>query len=139
MIFAYVQDQILHVLSIALVTFLWQRFGWASFTTVDHPMVVYAAGFVLVTQFWFVTERVLSYNHSAYQQWVEETMWPRMMSRATLYSLVIVGFNVWTVAVIAAAILVGWNDLEANKRNRTIGLDMAGVVILIALTLRVTG
>lgn len=133
-VFTYLQDQVLHVLSIMLVTGLWQPLDEVSLLTNGVSIFVYASGLVLSTHTWFVTERVLSYRHSAYQQWVTDTMWSRMMSRAVLYSLVIVGFNLWAIPVIAGAIIVGWNDLDAKIRYRTIGIDLAGVFMLIALT-----
>lgn len=137
--FIYLQDQVLHILSILLVTGLWQSAGEPSFLTVDDPVVVYASGFVLSTHTWFVTERVLSYRRPEYQQWVTDLMWPRMMSRAVFYSLVIVGFNVWAFPVTAGAIIVGWNDLDEKVRFRTIGKDLAGVLLLIALTIWIAG
>ena len=138
-VFTYLQDQFLHVLSILLVTGLWKSAGEVSFIAVGDSMFVYAAGFVLSTHTWFVTEKVLSFGHSTYQRWVTDTMWPRMMCRAILYSLVIVGFNFWAIPVIVGAIIVGWNDLDAKIRFRTIGIDLAGVFILIALTGWVAG
>ena len=136
-IFGYIQDQILHYSSILLVTFLWQQFGWSLFIDVSDPMIIYAIGFILVTHFWFVTERVLSYKHIDYSQWVSETMWSRMMSRGILYSTMIVGFNFWSCAVIAGAIIVGWNDLEGTIRKQTMMMDFVGVGALILVTLQI--
>ena len=134
-IFGYIQDQLLHYTSILLVVYLSLRFGWSSFQVVDHPEIIYAIGFILVTHFWFVTVRVLSNKNSSYNQWVGETMWPRMMSRAILYCAVVVGFNVWLLAIIAAAVIVGWNDLSTAVRRRTLVVDCAGVTVLIITTL----
>jgi len=134
-IFGYIQDQILHYSSILLVTFLWQEFGWSPFLEVSNPMIVYAIGFILATHFWFVTERVINYKNAAYNQWVNETMGSRMMSRGVLYSVVIVGLNFWSLVVIAGAVVVGWNDLESTVRKQTMAIDFIGVGILIVVTL----
>jgi hypothetical protein len=134
-IFGYIQDQILHYLSILLVTYLCYKFGWASFLEVSKPMIIYAIGFILATHFWFVTERVLNYKNASYEQWEEVTMWSRMMSRGVLYSAVIVGFNFWLLAVITGAIVLGWNDLQSELRMKTMAKDFVGVGALIVVTL----
>ena len=136
-VFGYIQDQILHYSSILLVTYLWHMSGWSSFMEVANPMIVYAIGFILVTHFWFVTERVLSYKNTIYSQWVDETMWSRMMSRGILYSTVIIGFNFWLLAVIIGAVVVGWNDLESAVRKQTMMMDFVGVGALILVTLQI--
>jgi hypothetical protein len=136
-IFGYIQDQILHFSSILLITYLWQKFGWSSFLEVSKPMIIYAIGFILATHFWFVTERILNYKNTSYKQWEEATMWSRMMSRAVLYSTVIVGFNFWLLAVIAGAIVLGWNDLESELRMKTMMIDFVGVGALILVTLQI--
>ena len=134
-VFGYIQDQILHYSSIVLITYLWHKFGWSSFMEVANPVIVYAIGFILVTHFWFVTERVFNYKNSSYNQWVGNTMWSRMMSRGILYSTVVVGLNIWLLAVLAGAVVVGWNDLECTARKQTMVFDFAGVGVLIAATL----
>jgi hypothetical protein len=132
---AYVQDQVLHYLSILLVCYLSQKFGWTSFLEVTNSMIIYAIGFVLVTHFWFITERIFSYKNASYDQWMADTMWSRMMSRSILYSTVIVGVNAWVLALIVGAVVVGWNDLECTFRKQTIAKDFFGVSLLIVVTL----
>ena len=133
-IFTYIQDQILHILSILLVISLWQPSVNPSFLNNSYSFFVYASGFLLSSYCWFITEYVLSYKHSDYQQWVVDTMWPRMMSRSIFYGLVLVGFNYWLIPVIAGAIIVVWYDLDKNIRYQTIAMDGIGVSILISIT-----
>ena len=61
-------------------------------------------------------------------------MWSRMMSRGIVYSTVIIDFNFWLFAVIAGAIIVGWNDLDVSKRNITLAMDISGASMLIVIT-----
>ena len=58
-----------------------------------------------------------------------------MMSRGILYSAVIVGLNFWLSAVIAGAVIVGWNDLKSEVRMKTMAIDFVGVGLLIVATL----
>lgn len=132
-IFIYVQDQLLHILSILLVTWVWKTFEVNNSINVGDSVLVYATGFVLVTHVWFVTERVFTYRRPAYQQWVTDMMWPRMMSRAVFYSLVTIGVSFWVIPVLAGGVIVGWNDLDLKVRSRTIVKDLAGVLLFIAL------
>jgi Protein of unknown function (DUF3307) len=133
-IFTYIQDQILHVLSILLVISLWQLPISISLLNNNYVIFVYASGFVLSSYCWFITEYVLSYKHSVYQQRLVDTMWPRMMSRAIFYSIVIVGFSYWVIPVIAGAIIVVWYDLDEKIRYQTIAKDIVGVSLLIYIT-----
>jgi len=136
-IFAYFQDQVLHYSSIFLVAFLWQEFTGSAFLEVTNPMIIYITGFILATHFWFITERVLNYKNADYNQWVNKTMWSRMMSRGILYSSVMVGFNFWLIFVITGAVVVGWNDLASTVRKQTIAIDFIGVggLIFVSLTI----
>ena len=133
-IFSYVQDQILHILSILLVTFIWQEYSGNNMFSIENKTLLFATGLVLVTNTWFITERVLSYQHPDYQQWVIAKMWPRMMLRAMFYSLAIFGFNLAGLAVLIGAFIVAWNDLEPKKRIRNLAIDCSGVVVFMALT-----
>ncbi len=137
-IFTYIQDQILHILSIFFVATFWQ-----SATQLEQPMggmfiFIYASGFIISTHVWFVTEKVLSYNNPANQQWLTQTMWPRMMSRAVFYSSMLIGLNLWTVLAIIGGIFVVWHDLKEKNRMQTIILDMLGVLMFAALAISIT-
>ena len=133
-IFGYVQDQILHVLSILLVAFLWQKNNGIDMFSVDNPMIHYTVGLVLVTHVWFITERVLSYQHPDYQQWVVNKMWPRMMLRVLFYSLLIFGFSFSGLVILTGSFIVAWNDFEPEKRVRTLAIDLSGVMVLMVMT-----
>ena len=136
-IFAYIQDQILHYASIMLVAYIWQR-TWPSFLQMDITIIIYSIGFIVATHFWFVTERVLCYKYTSHSQWVGKTMWSRMMSRGILFCTLVSGLNLWLLAIISGAILVSWNDLDASKRKQTFAMDFFGVTILILITLGIS-
>ena len=133
-IFSYVQDQILHILSILLVTFVWQEYYDSNMFATANTTILYAIGLVLVTQTWYITELVSSYQHPEYQQWVIAKMWPRMMLRAMFYSLLIFGLNLVGLAVLAGSVIVAWNDLEPQQRIRNLAIDFSGVAVFMVLT-----
>jgi hypothetical protein len=133
-IFTYIQDQILHILSIVIVTSLWLHFSLSSEQpSGDVSHFIYASGFVLSTHAWFVTEKVFLNKYKSYQQWAINTMWPRMMNRAVIYSSIMIGFNYWLVLLLTGAILVVWYDLEEKIRYQIMALDLVGILILLAL------
>lgn len=133
-IFSYVQDQILHLLSILLVTLIWQQFSETSMFAIANTTFLYAIGLLLISHVWFVTERIFSYQHPEYQRWVIAKTWPRMVLRATLYSSLCFGFNLAGLSVFAGAFLVSWFDLESEQRLRRLLIDGAGAVVFMILT-----
>ena len=102
--------------------------------SIENTTLIYATGLVLVTHTWYVTERVLSYQHTDYQQWVIAKLWPRMMLRSMFYSLVIFGLNLAGLAIIFGAFIVAWNDLEPQQRIRILVIDCSGAAVIIGLT-----
>ena len=58
-----------------------------------------------------------------------------MMSRGLLHSTVIIGVDFWSLAVIAEAVAVGWNDLESELRTKIMAIDFAGTSMLFVSTL----
>lgn len=130
----YFQDQLLHLASILLVA------GGYAYTTgepllvIPAPWIIYAGGFILATHAWFVTERVLTYRHEAYQQWITAQFWPRMMSRVVLFSLVGLGWSLWGLVALAGALSLHWFDLASRYRWRAMLIDVSlvlGVILIV--------
>lgn len=87
---AYLLDQLLHVLSLLVVT-LWLA------QTSDLPAwrpssvwVVLGSGAVLVSHTWFVTERLLAHRSPARQAQISAAFWPRLLGRLLLFAAVAV-------------------------------------------------
>ena len=133
-IFSYVQDQILHLLSIMLIALLWQNYSGDNMLASENSWILFLVGLVLVTHTWFVTERVISYQYQGYQQWVVVTMWPRMMSRGMFYSVLLTSTSLSGFVLFAGSIIVVWNDLKPEKRAKVLALDLGGVMVLFCLT-----
>ena len=132
--FSYVQDQILHLLSIILVGFLYSQYSGEAIFYSENPAILYTTGIILSTHFWFVSERVLSNKHPKYQQWVNASMWPRMMSRGMFYSVLFMDSILVCSVLVAGAIIVGWNDLDSQRRTGVLIRDLGGVLVLVGLS-----
>lgn len=124
----YLQDQVLHILSLLLVSYAQARLTGAAPFALAAPWIIYGCGYVLVTHAWFVTERVFSYRDKAYQQWVARQLWPRMALRALLFSALLLGWNQLGILVIAGALAwCGWR-LAWDYRWRALLID-SGVAL----------
>ncbi|MBV7332392.1 DUF3307 domain-containing protein [Chloroflexi bacterium TSY] len=131
-ILGYLQDQGLHIASIVGVT-LWLAWLNHELPLADNGLwLVYACAFTLVTHAWFVTERVLFYKDKDYQQWVSAQLWPRLMSRAVLFSVVLLGWNLWGLTAVVVALGLHWFDLACPYRWRALLIDI-GVVVSVML------
>ncbi len=132
-IFTYLQDQSLHLISLVVVCFIYQQVDLIELFSVENQLVFDVIGFVLITHIWFVTERVFAKNNTIKLQWLNRMMWPRMMSRGLIYSL-FYSTEIYTALLICiAAVIVVWNDLETEKRLKTIAMDFAVSLLLMAV------
>ncbi len=126
----YFLDQVLHVSSIWLIAY-WFGYNEDVVTTTTWPR--YLSGYVLVSHPWFVTERILSYKHSNYQNWVTDQMWSRMMSRMVLLTglLLLLDLNLWGAVAIFGALSLHIFDLDVYRKQAL--LVDASVTIVVAL------
>ncbi len=128
----YLQDQVLHVASLMLVA------AWFTPTetfAIPAAWVIYGSGYVLVTHAWFVTERVLTYRDKVRQTLVNAQLWPRMVSRALLLTLLLVSWQNFGPVGFAATGLFAWpyGAREDGPRFLVIDLAVAVVVMLFIL------
>ncbi len=129
-IIGYLEDQALHVTSLLLVAFLHARITGAAPFAVRSIWLLYACGYVLVTVVWFITERMFLYQHKQYQDWVDEQMWPRMMSRAVLFTVPLLGWNLWGLLAVLGGLLMHWPDLRGVYHGRALLTDVFAVLVV---------
>ena len=55
----------------------------------NAALLITISGYILVTHVWFVTEKTISHAESDYNQEVQLTLWPRMISRATFLTVLL--------------------------------------------------
>lgn len=128
----YLQDQILHLASLWLVA-TW--FAPGSAFAIPERWVIYASGYVLVTHAWFVTERVLTYRDKARQTLVAAQLWPRMVSRALLLTLLLLGWHQFGSAGLASAAVFIWPYGRSVARQRFLLTDIAVAVAVLLFIL----
>lgn len=118
----YLQDQVLHLMSLWLVA-TW--FAPGSAFAIPASWVIYASGYVLVTHAWFVTERVLTYRNKARQTLITAQLWPRMVSRALLLTLLLLGWHQVGPTGLASAAVFSWPYGRSGERQRWLLIDIA--------------
>lgn len=121
-IFAYLQDQLLHLVSVILVG-IW--LVSASTVPLDDFWVRPALVLVLVTQTCSVTEYVLCYRSATLQEWLEVHATQRMIGRVLMTCAALVGWNPWGVATFFAGLFHHWLDLGGVYRTRALLTDLA--------------
>jgi len=131
----YLQDQLLHLLSLFVVVY-WLTPG--DRFAVPDVWVLYLSGYVLVTHAWFVTERVLTYRNKARQQLVNAQLWPRMASRALMLTLLLWGWRQLAPTGLAAAWFLSWpyGTREEWPWFWIIDIAVAGAVMLLLVTVQ---
>ena len=131
-IFAYLQDQVLHIGSIVLVAF-WLESNAGGIAGIPESLriVIPALGLVLATHTWFVTERVLVYRSSEYQQWVNAQSWRRMIGRALILIAWFIGWNLWALLALIVGLVHHWLDLKGPFHSRALLIDVAVVLCIV--------
>jgi hypothetical protein len=126
----YLQDQVLHVASL-----LWVADWFAGARLAAPAWTIYGSGYILVTHAWFVTERVLTYHNKTRQTLVNAQLWPRMVSRAMLFTLLLLGWRQFGANGLAAAFVFTWpyGAKEDGSRFFVTDLVVAVVVMLFML------
>jgi hypothetical protein len=131
----YLQDQVLHVVSLLLAAYWFTPIGVGSIFAVSTPWIVYASAYVMATYAWFVTERVLTYQNKARQQIVQAQRWPRMASRAVLLTLLLLTWHQFGPAVAAPALLFAWPYGPDKDRQRFLVIDIAVAAVVMLFVL----
>jgi hypothetical protein len=129
----YLFDQLLHIVSIWAIG-LWVELAHPGGWPVDRPWQIYGIAFLLVTQVWYITERVLFHANQAYQHELLRQRWTRMAARAILLALLLwMGRLVAmpSAAVTSIALLPYWSSpygLRALLVDVSVTLVVAALV-----------
>lgn len=88
-IVSYFVDQGVHLASLAAVA-VWIGSAAPEAQGLLDPMIaIYAGGYLIATHVWYVTEKTISHDRLDYRVEIELTLWPRMLVRAGLLTLVL--------------------------------------------------
>ncbi len=89
-IFPYLFDQILHILSIILIAAMITRISNVPPFAIQPVWLIFSIAYLVVTYVWYISERTLTFRNKAYFQQVVEKEWPRMVARAVFLTVPIV-------------------------------------------------
>jgi len=129
-IFSYLQDQILHIVSMLLVA-LWMESGAVTVSTEPANWIIPILGLILATNAWFVTEYVLFSNSPEYQRWVTQHSWRRMIGRGLMFGAWFIGWNFWALLTFCVGLFYHWLDLAGPFRFRALLIDISVVVSIV--------
>ena len=119
-------DQGVHMLVIWAVIGLYQEVSGEIAAAGKPAGVMIALAFVFVTFVWFITERIFNTSNSAYLMDINQTKYPRMLSRAGLVSVFLLFWH-WTAAGLSLWVL---NPYPRSKFRRRAVLTDGGVSLL---------
>ena len=86
---SYFVDQAIHLTSIIVVTAWINSIVPEAGAAFNTALLITISGFILVTHVWFVTEKTVTHAEPDYNQEVQLTLWPRMISRATFLTVLL--------------------------------------------------
>ena len=97
---AFVIDQTLHFAAIGALDWWLQRV-FEPLPSAEKPaLVMVAITYLFVTYVWFIIERIFNLSNAAYMQSINNTKYPRMLTRVGLVSLFLLIRN-WTATSLA--------------------------------------
>lgn len=124
----YLFDQVLHLLSILLVTYWIELAAPGASYVLSKPWLVLGSALVFVTFAWFITERVVFYAKKTYADEMIAQKWSRMAMRViVLLAVVWAGRQILPGVdpLFAATIALPIPYLSGNFRRRALLTDVA--------------
>ncbi len=122
---SYFIDQTVHILSIIVVTAWINTIVPEAGAAFNTALLIYISGYIVVTHVWFVTEKTITHAESEYNEEVQMTLWPRMISRATFLT-VLLAVGAFGIGIAAAVQLPYSRD---THRRRALITDLVVVVV----------
>ncbi len=122
---SYFVDQTVHILSIIVVTAWIDSIVPEAGAAFNTALLITVSGYILVTHVWFVTEKTISHAESEYNDEVQTTLWPRMISRATFLT-VLLAVGAFGIGIAAALQLPYSRDTQWRRALIT---DLVVVVV----------
>ena len=122
---SYFIDQAVHITSIIVVAAWINTIVPGAGAAFNTALLIYISGYILVTHVWFVTEKTISYAELEYNEEVQATLWPRMISRATFLT-VLLAVGAFGIGIAAALHLPYTRDTQWRRALIT---DVVVVVV----------
>ncbi len=122
---SYFIDQTVHILSIIVATAWINSIVPEAGAAFNTALLIYVSGYIVVTHVWFVTEKTITHAESEYNEEVQTTLWPRMISRATFLT-VLLAVGAFGIGIAAAVQLPYSRD---TLWRRALITDLVVVVV----------
>ena len=137
-IMPYLLDQFLHFVAMGVIgVWIGSRLDEQLFA--PHPFwLVLIIGYLLVTYVWYISERIFTYANLAYREEVVNQVWTRMVTRATLLTVMLYLVGWLSPVSISTALFVKLPYFSSKYRLRILFTDLVvsiGGLIFIILTL----
>lgn len=125
---SYFVDQAVHVTSLVIVAAWIMSIAPDAEGLIAPGIAVYACGYLIATHVWYVTEKTISQGQGPYRDQLELTLWPRMLVRAGLLSILLYAGSV--VLPMAAAVQMPYQ--KDSQRRRELLTDLLVTVVATA-------
>lgn len=122
----YLLDQLLHVLSIFVVSTWIERGLDESLIPVASEWPLLATGYIVATYVWFITERTAFIADKLYVDELEDQFWPRMIGRAVMLTALLLVSPGWSVLGLGMAFRLPYT--AGHYRRRALMVDVAVAV-----------
>jgi hypothetical protein len=128
----FLLDQLIHyVVIVGVVT--WFNASHPALSSFSKPAwIIYALALLLVTDVWFITERVIFADNPGYVTSLNQTKYVRMLSRAGLAGLFFL-FGLWLSPGVALILPMPYPRSEYQKRAflTDVCVSISGVIFLL--------
>ncbi len=131
----YLLDQLLHIISIYLVA-NWIDGGLdPALLPASSGWPLLAAGYIIATYVWFITERMMYADDSQYLVELEDHFWSRMIGRGVMLTALLLVSPGWIGLGLGMAIQLPYTKGSYRRRALTIDMVVAGVTGILINTL----
>jgi len=131
---SYFIDQAVHITSLIVVAAWIDSIVPEAGAAFNTALLIYASGYIIVTHVWFVTEKTTSYKDSEYNEEVQTTLWPRMISRGAFLT-VLLAVGAFGLGIAAALQLPYSKDTQWRRALITDSVVVVVGAVFISLAL----
>jgi len=100
----YVVDQMIHYLTILLTGAWIERAAGPVALPFSPQTAILATAFLVGTYVWFISERIFAHADDSYREEVQAQLWPRMVTRAAMLSVMLWVFATALPSALASAV-----------------------------------
>jgi hypothetical protein len=134
-IFPYLFDQALHILSIFIVSTMIANYTSVPPFAIQPVWLILSIAYLVVTYVWYISERTMTFHNREYFQEVVDTEWSRMVARAVFITIPIVFWANLLNIFMASAFVFPYKLRNFGLRALLTDIIIAGLGALFVLTI----